>query len=105
MDRKTFIGTLVGAAAASVLPVPDNYLCDCGLVRYWKQPEGHFAADHFAGHRFTYARHRMHEHLHRHMSAHGKDEDFYAYVAAIEFSEGPKDKFQAALQRRKDRAS
>jgi len=70
MLRRTFIK--VSAAAAAVLPSllkPESYDCSCGLVTYWKQPEGHFAAQYFAGQRFTYALWRQHEYLHRKMAA------------------------------------
>ena len=69
MIRREFISVVMGAAGASFLPlpVPDSYQCDCGLVTYFKQPDGHYAATHFAGQRFTYALFRQHEHLHRKM--------------------------------------
>ncbi|MGB2669050.1 MAG: hypothetical protein WAK48_34025, partial [Candidatus Acidiferrum sp.] len=48
----------------------DSYWCDCGLVRYVKKPEGHFAADHMIlsnGQKvpMSYGLHRQHLHLHR----------------------------------------
>jgi hypothetical protein len=70
LTRRKFI-TLLGSAAVTatvpLLPV-ESYACDCGLVTYVKQPEGHFAATHFAGKRFTYALFRQHENLHRKMA-------------------------------------
>lgn len=66
MRRREFISVAISAAGALLpLPVPDSYQCDCGLVTYLKQPEGHYAATHFAGQRFTYALFRQHENLHR----------------------------------------
>lgn len=70
MERRTFLSVVVGVVGAAMLPlsIPPRYDCDCGLVTYVKQPEGHFSATHFAGQRFTYALHRQHEHLHRKMA-------------------------------------
>jgi hypothetical protein len=73
MRRRRFIQVAVGTAAAITLPValpavalvPESYDCGCGLVRYFLQPEGHYAATHFAGQRFTYALFRQHDHLHQ----------------------------------------
>ena len=67
MRRRTFIMTTIGATVAATLPhvSPESYWCDCGLVQYCRQPEGHFAATHFAGKRLTYAMHRRHLNLHR----------------------------------------
>jgi hypothetical protein len=70
LKRRTFISLAAGAAVAPLLPSvgPESYVCDCGLVTYFRQPEGHFAASHFAGQRFTYGLFRQHEHLHRKMA-------------------------------------
>jgi hypothetical protein len=74
LTRRTFISLAAGAAVAGglvpLLPsvAPESYVCECGLVTYVKQPEGHFAATHFAGKRFTYALFRQHENLHRKMA-------------------------------------
>jgi len=69
LRRRTFISLAAGAAVAAVLPsvVLDSYVCSCGLVTYFRQPEGHFAGQYFAGRRFTYGLFRQHEHLHRQM--------------------------------------
>jgi hypothetical protein len=74
LRRRTFISLAAGAAVAGDF-VPllasvalESYVCDCGLVKYVKQPDGHYAASHFAGQRFTYALFRQHEHLHRKMA-------------------------------------
>ena len=74
MRRREFLSLVAGAAVAGglvpLLPsvAPESYVCDCGLVTYVKQPEGHFAAKYFGGQRFTYALFRQHEHLHRKMA-------------------------------------
>lgn len=78
LNRRNFI-IVVGATAGGIalLPVvsavepllrPDSYDCDCGLVTYFRQPEGHYAASHFAGQRFTYALFRQHQRLHEKMA-------------------------------------
>jgi hypothetical protein len=74
LRRRAFILLAAGATVAGdpvpFLPsvAPESYFCDCGLVTYVKQPDGHYAASHFAGKRFTYALFRQHEQLHRKMS-------------------------------------
>ena len=67
MRRRTFIWLAAGAAVATALPpiAPDSYWCDCGLVRYFRRPEGHYSATHFNGQRFNYGLHREHLWLHR----------------------------------------
>jgi hypothetical protein len=71
MRRRTFIMTTIGAAAAATLPrvSPESYDCDCGLVTYIRQPEGHFAATHIRVNgqlqRFEYRWHCWHQKLHR----------------------------------------
>jgi hypothetical protein len=51
LRRRDFISLATGAAiATTLLPslpvVPDSYWCECKLVQYFRQPEGHFAASH-----------------------------------------------------------
>ena len=72
MKRRTFIMTTIGAAAAATLPLvaaPENYCCPCGLVQYFRKPEGYFAASHIfidgQNQRFTYGLFKRHEELHR----------------------------------------
>lgn len=80
MERRTFIQTAVGAAVAAALPLPalppaaplptpENHWCPCGLVQYFRKPEGYFAATHILmdgqQQRFTYGLFRRHEELHR----------------------------------------
>jgi hypothetical protein len=71
LTRRTFVSLLGSATAAAVLPppllvpAPDSYWCDCNLVQYFRQPEGHFAATHFNGQRLSFVLHCEHLHLHR----------------------------------------
>ena len=75
-NRRNFIKIGVGGAAAllaapvtALLPeLPESYVCSCGRVTYFRRPEGHFAATHFDGQRFTYTLFRLHHHLHREMA-------------------------------------
>ena len=78
MNRRDLFKLVIGTAACAVVAggcvplrpsvAPESYVCDCGLVTYVKQPDGRYAASHFAGQRFTYALFRQHEHLHRKMA-------------------------------------
>jgi hypothetical protein len=66
--RRNFIAAIGAVTAVSLLPRSrDSYWCECGLVQYFRKPEGHFAASHFAGQRFTYALYMQHKRLHREM--------------------------------------
>ena len=50
----------------AALPLPvESYACSCGLMTYFRQKEGHFAATHYAGQRLNYGLHMQHVHLHR----------------------------------------
>ncbi len=75
-NRRNFIKIGVGGAAALLAApatalLPESYMCDCGLVTYFKQPGGHFSATHFDGQRFTHGLFRMHHDIdiHRRMEA------------------------------------
>jgi hypothetical protein len=68
VGRRAFIASaLATVAVATVLPAPESYWCSCGMVQYFRKPEGHFAASHFDGQRFTYTLFRQHQNLHRKM--------------------------------------
>jgi hypothetical protein len=64
--RRNFIAAIGAVAVGRLLPRSrDSYWCECGLVQYVRGPEGHFAASHFAGQRFTYGLYGRHKSLHR----------------------------------------
>jgi hypothetical protein len=73
LRRRDFISLATGAAVATTLlpslPVLDSYWCDCKLVQYFRQPEGHFAASHILVdgqlQRFDYRWFCWHRNLHR----------------------------------------
>ncbi|HKM67174.1 MAG TPA: hypothetical protein VJX70_08415 [Candidatus Acidoferrum sp.] len=81
MDRRTFISLVAGAAVTTALPsvAPDSYWCDCGLVQYFRQPEGHFLGSYIfidgERKRFTYELFLRHNHIHRRMVEERKDRD------------------------------
>lgn len=66
MRRRDFIITLGAAVGVAALPLPvESYVCSCGLMTFFRQPEGHFASTHYAGQRLNYGLHMQHVHLHR----------------------------------------
>ena len=73
LRRRDFISLTTGAAVATTLlpslPVPESYFCECKLVQYFRQPEGHFAASHILVdgqlQRFDYRWFCWHRNLHR----------------------------------------
>ena len=71
LTRRKFVGCVGAAVAATLLPSPalDSYWCDCGLVQYFREPEGHYAASHILlngqRQRFTYQLSCWHRNLHR----------------------------------------
>lgn len=90
VKRREFITVVVGAACGVALPavalVSESYDCNCGLVTYVRQPEGHFAASHLKdGRRFSYQLFCWHNQIHRKMSA-GKYENggYDGYLSSTE---------------------
>ena len=73
MNRRKFIliwtGGVVATLTTPLMLLPESYVCSCGRVTYFRRLEGHFAATHFDGQRFTYRLFRLHHHLHLKMEA------------------------------------
>jgi hypothetical protein len=73
LRRRDFISLATGATVAAALlpslPALDSYWCDCKLVQYFRQPEGHFAASHILVdgqlQRFDFRWFCWHRNLHR----------------------------------------
>jgi hypothetical protein len=74
MRRRAFIIAGIGTAVAATLPLlpaPDSYWCECGRVRYFRRPEGHYSASHIfidgQWKRMDFGLFLRHNHIHREM--------------------------------------